>query len=339
VLVFVVAVAAQSANDILAGNLPRTGSSSSSSSRIAELRRQVDDAGLPPHPLKKQYGLIGGYQVRFPCCVFRKKKEKKEKNHIHGSTQGKDERGGKREPFAKNGQRGPEPFPDLLGAYQTFYDRPADAIPGRVVRSLMLLFCVLLCSFVFFCFLLFSFVFFCFLFFRFLSFVFILMFADQHSNSGQLSQRTRRSAGTELFHQRAFGTKKRRGRLRWSRRHCARSRIDHGRRRHFAAGHHHLQRCVFRRFRKEKKCCSCFNLMKQGFKLTSTKDTPRSFLAIPRDATVRENDISVCFSEFLSATLDYPGIDVKFTNTFSKPVKIVYNWFVWSKKDYFVLFF
>ncbi len=65
--------------------------------------------GLPPHPLKSRFGAIGGMQ-------------------------GKDERGGIRPPYAKNGERGPEPFPDLLGAYQTFYDRPASAIPGRVIN-------------------------------------------------------------------------------------------------------------------------------------------------------------------------------------------------------------
>ncbi len=77
--------------------------------RLAALRAAVDDAGLPPHPLKARFGAIGGMQ-------------------------GKDERGGKRPPFVPSGQRGPAEFPDLLGAYQTFYDRPADAIPGRVIN-------------------------------------------------------------------------------------------------------------------------------------------------------------------------------------------------------------
>ncbi len=78
--------------NILRGNdAPRT--APVDPNRLAKLRAAIDDTGLPPHPLKAKYGAIGGYQ-------------------------GKDERGGRRAPFVPV-----EPYTDLIGAYQTFYDR------------------------------------------------------------------------------------------------------------------------------------------------------------------------------------------------------------------------
>lgn len=93
VLVFLVLADGQATiPDILRGGVPPR-AAPVDPDRLAKLRAAVDDRGLPPHPLKAKYGAIGGMQ-------------------------GKDERGGRRPPFVPV-----EPYTDLIGAYQTFYDR------------------------------------------------------------------------------------------------------------------------------------------------------------------------------------------------------------------------